>query len=451
MSHIIHNIRSNYAKTIKYKGYSKKTNNNAYENYLTNHNKLIMTNKLCPPEILICSKCNTSEFTLDITNGHQICKECGLIIMKSVIDITPEWKNYADGNGNDSPRCSKTTDPLKPKTSTGFKLEIGGKVGRMAKWDGGPYDEKSLGDIYDTINFVCEKYNINKVIMKDAQIMCRMISQKKYQYGKKKGKSIITRGKNREGIIASSVYFACKRAREPRSTQEISKMFKITDKELKNGAKNFYSFIKINNVKIDMGTTCSSDFIQRKCDELGLHYEDTKKLINISKNIDKMDVASTHTSYSLAAACILFGSKYYGLKKITLEKISICFQISKVTINKTYCLIKYFKNLILSDNKTNNFICALNNKRNQQIITETIASKMKKFNIDTDKYIIVPDNMILNEKKIHSIIIITLMNKIKNEKIGTEKYINLANNMLIEFKLYNEYLNREINISNNKK
>jgi transcription initiation factor TFIIB len=427
----------------KYTGYSTKANLSAYENYLFRHNKLKLTDKLNPTEHIICNRCNGTDFTEDITTAQQICNECGLIITKSLIVCSPEWKLY--GDGGDAPRCSQTTDPLKPKTSTGIKLEFGGKIGRIAKWDVGSYEEKSLGEIYDTITFICEKYNINKVIIKDAHIMCRMISQKKYQYGKKKGKSIITRGKNREGIIASSVFFACKRAKEPRSTEEISKMFKITEKVLKNGAKNFYMFIKINNVKIDMGTTCVSDFIQRKCDELGIHQQDTQKIIKIANNIDKIDMVSTHTTYSIAAACILLAGKIYSIKSLTFEKVSLCFQISKVTINKTYCMIKYFKNMIKSDTNTTQFVNALNNKRNQPVISQSIYLRMKKFNIECDnKYIVIRDSINTNEKKIHNKIINSLIEKIKEEKLGTYKYLELAQNLLIEFSLYNDYLNRKI-------
>ena len=420
-----------------------------YNEFKKKHNPTIAnsnsnSNKLNP--IITCTKCDGQDFNPDILTGQPICVNCGLIIMKSIIDVSPEWKNYNDCNSNEVTRCSKTTDPLKPKTTTGFGLDIGGKAGKMCKWDGGPYEEKSLETIFEKINNSCEKYNISKVITKDAKIMCRMISQKKYNLGKKKGKSIITRGKNREGIIAASVFFACKRAKEPRSTQEISKMFKISDKVLKNGAKNFYSFIKINNVKIDMGTTCAYDFIQRKCDELELHRDNTEKIKTIAINADKIDIASTHTSYSLAAACILLGSKVYTLREITIEKISSCFAISKVTINKTYSMIKDFKNLFLSEKRTDNLSRILNHQRERKIISQTTFHRMEKFNIDMSEYSIIPDNYILNETKIHKNIIEILLMKLHTEAKCSEKYIELAKDLQKEFKIYDEYLNREINM-----
>lgn len=395
-----------------------------------------------------CIECGSTEFIKDIVSGHPTCVECGVINMSNILDSGPEWKNYHDGK-NEAPRCSKTTDPLRPKSSTGFGIKIAGKAGVVSGWgDGGPYEEKSLSNIFETISFACEKYNIRKIIMRDAQIMCRMISQKKYQRGKKKGKPIITRGKNRAGIIAASVFFACKRAKEPRSTQEVAKMFKIEDKALKNGAKNFYTFIKINNIRIDMGTTCSYDFIQRKCDELKMHRKDTRKVMHIARNADRIDIASTHTSYSLAASCILLGSKIYGFKGITIEKISACFDISKVTINKTHGMIKDFRDLLMSDTKTKNLIKALKRKKERKVIPMKTFKRMQKFGVDTSKYTIVPEKDFSNEDKVHDAILKELHKKLEKEKIGSPKYIEIGRDIIKEYKVYNDYLNQEIKISN---
>ena len=421
------------------------TNKHAlYQKHYTAFTKTHKPKNVSSQSTSSCARCNSQDFHPDILTGYPICVKCGLIIMKSIIDTSPEWKNYNDNCTNEAPRCSKTTDPLKPRTTTGFGLDIGGKAGKMCKWDGGPYEEKSLETIFDKINTACEKHNIRKVIIKDAKIMCRMISQKKYNLGKKKGKSIITRGKNRQGIIAASVFFACKRAKDPRSTQEISKMFKISDKALKNGAKNFYIFIKINNVKIDMGTTCAYDFIQRKCDELELPFDKTQKLKIIAKNADKIDVASTHTSYSLAAACILLGSKIYVIKGVTIDKISSCFAISKVTINKTFSMIKEFKTILLSDKKTDRLVGILDQIRERNIIAQTTLQRMQKFQIDTSNYIVIKDDVVSNEPETHKVIWEYFKKKLEGEPVYS-KYTELLKGILKEFKIYDEYLNREIN------
>ena len=49
----------------------------------------------------------------------------------------------------------------------------------------------------------------------------------------------ISRGSNRRGIIAASVFYACKECNVPRSTNELSYIFDIDIKIMTKGCKNY--------------------------------------------------------------------------------------------------------------------------------------------------------------------------------------------------------------------
>jgi hypothetical protein len=78
------------------------------------------------------------------------------------------------------------------------------------------------------------------------------------------------------------------------------------------------------------------------------------KAINISKNIEKLDFVSTHTPYSVAAASILLMANTNNLDCINKKKISMLFEISEVTLNKTYKKLEEYKSIILNNDTTNN-------------------------------------------------------------------------------------------------
>ena len=115
----------------------------------------------------------------------------------------------------------------------------------------------------------------------------------------------------------------------------------------------------------------------------------------ISKNIHKLDIVSTHEPSSVAAGCLLLVSKIHGLSEINKKKISEVFQISDVTISKTYRRIFHYHQII-----TNN------------ILTDLIHEKQKK--APKKKLNVTEENLVLTEEEI----------EIENEKAAIDKQKN---------------------------
>jgi hypothetical protein len=81
----------------------------------------------------------------------------------------------------------------------------------------------------------------------------------------------------------------------------------------------------------------------------------TKQYINIAKdvstNIHKLDLASTHEPPSVAAGCILLVISHYNIQ-ISKKQVSDIFNISDVTISKTYRKISPYHKIILNNKIT---------------------------------------------------------------------------------------------------
>ena len=76
----------------------------------------------------------------------------------------------------------------------------------------------------------------------------------------------ISRGDNRDGIIAACVYFACKDEKVPRSSKEIAGYFDIKLQDMTRGIKKFRDNWRLAKTHTDTLKTTSSnpiDFIDR--------------------------------------------------------------------------------------------------------------------------------------------------------------------------------------------
>lgn len=95
----------------------------------------------------------------------------------------------------------------------------------------------------------------------------------------------------------------------------------------------------------------SSDFIERFAKKLNID----KKYVDISKdvssNIHKLDLASTHEPPSVAAGCILLVTQYYNIQ-LSKKQISDIFGISDVTISKTFRKIWPYHKIVLNNRIT---------------------------------------------------------------------------------------------------
>ena len=223
----------------------------------------------------------------------------------------------------------------------------------------------------------CKEYNITQNIIDTAKILYKKISDSKHTKGIRKGKNMIMRCINRKSMIAACVFYACKVQGEPRSPKEIADIYSLDIKHVNRGYRKFMDYVNVNELFTEFKSSQSSDFINRFAKKLNLSSEDIKQAIDISENIRKLDLASTHEPPSVAAGCLLL---VINNKKININRkeISSIFKISDVTISKTYRRIYPYRKIIFNNE-----------------ITDLIITKKNKLD-NKNKVIITRDNLVVN-------------------------------------------------------
>ena len=303
-----------------------------FENHF---NFLSELNKKEEEKSVIC--CDLKE-NYQSDNDMIICKVCSNVITN--ICDNPEWRYYGskDNKSSDPTRCGMPVNTLLPESSVGSSVSFSSnskdmyQIRKMQQWSGMPYKERSVYKVFLEIQNVCARNNIPSKITNEAKSIYKIVSSTK-----------ISRGTNREGIIASCVYFACKECDVPRSSKEIADMFGITSNVMTKGVKKCQEIIhmdKKNKNRISKTkSTKPEDFINRFCNKLEINEEDIETILKICKMTVKYNIISENTPPSIASGCI-----YYFTKKnknnISKKDISDICKISEVTINKCCKIIE---------------------------------------------------------------------------------------------------------------
>lgn len=354
----------------------KQLTQNEIENILNIDNKQ-------KQNVKTCQNCNKTDLIEDISKGVLICK-CG-----QVVDILIDTSEEVRMCDTEDAKNGMYYNRLLPQSSLCMTINTRGKLKKLHIWSAMPYKERSDNLMFKKIHNICVLYKITKKLEDDAKILYKNVSSSVHTTGKNKGKQIITRGFNRSGIIAGCVFIACRKNNETRSVKELAYYFNITERDVNKGLRSIQIILNDAEIPKETGTSKVTHFIKRKCDELHIKNIHSNIAYTIAYNIDKLNIASNHTSYSLAAACILLMADITNQSDINKKKISsMFFGLSDVTICKTYNQIKILKNILINDTLVNTIINKINERKKQVYITNEIYEKMRYYNIDTKEYII---------------------------------------------------------------
>lgn len=337
--------------------------------------------KVNNPNILNIVKCCVdTNIVEDHSHGILVCTNCGKIASDKLIENNPEWKYY-DDEDRENGRCNKITNPLFEQSSIGTNI-VPRKYYKIHFWNNIPYKERSLMIEYNKIKIACEKGNIPKCIEDDAIYIYKKVSECTHKTGRNKGRYIITRGLNRQGISAACLYHACLRKPIFKTTKEIALLYGIKDAQVNKGCKKLREFSKMKGFGFDLNIkiTDSENVVRKYCEELHIKENYILQAINIVKNIDKLNIISEHTPFSIVAASILLLADIHDIKLLSKKRIATQFNISEVTLSKVHKELEPYKKIISNNDIIEKLLVKLKSNDNVKI-TKEVEERMKQFGI----------------------------------------------------------------------
>ena len=305
----------------------------------------------------ICISCKSTNLIIDNAKDYLVCQDCA-VINEEFLDKNHEFNSDLTG----TTRYGCPSNYFYPKSALGTKITSKGfnRLSLIQRQGQMPYKEKSLMEVLERIQSKCKKYNITQTIIDTSKILYKKVSECKHSKGKRKGKNMIMRCINRRSMIAACVFHACKLQKEPRSPKEIADIYDLEIRHVNKGCRKFLDHIDITSVFSEIKSSQSSDFIERFAKKLNMSKQYIEKAKDISNNINKLGLSSTHEPPSVAAGCILLVSTIYNID-ISKKNISEIFSISDVTISKTYRKIYPYHKIIMNNEVTNLILEKKNN------------------------------------------------------------------------------------------
>lgn len=285
----------------------------------------------------ICEACGENQ--LIMADGQRICMSC-YIVQSRVIDTRAEWRYYGaeDSRGDDPTRCGMPTNDLLPKSSLGSVIACRRgdnrdlrRIRMYQMWNSMPYWERTLYNVFDRLANNTTNQGIPSKVLDDAKVLYKRASEKK-----------ISRGDNKEGLIASCIYNACLINKLPRSHKEIARMFHIDANVLTKGNARFQTLLHIN-----VDSSNPDDYIARFGSRLNMDYNDIQACKKFAQQLDELEIVSENAPTSVAAGALY----YYCTKKeldVSKKQIAEICEVSEVTITKCYKRLTKYSHLYSS-------------------------------------------------------------------------------------------------------
>lgn len=295
-----------------------------------------------------CDLCS-SEVKLSEDNGFNVCSSpsCGKVY-KDMLYEGAEWRFYNGEGTHDPTRCGMPINPLLRESSFGSKILLSGsksyEMGRLKQlmeWGSMPYREKALYDDFKFIENMANNSKLDKRTIDKALMIHSEISKKR-----------TFRALNRHGIIAASIYIACKQTQYPITPEETAEIFHLDKSSATKGCKN--AMIILNQTeshlcpedKTQLFQTKPISFIERYCSKLRINEELTNVCKFVCKKLEMNRIAPENQPHSKAAGVVYFISNKCNLNvsKRDVHQIS---GISEVTINKCFQKIEKYTNILI--------------------------------------------------------------------------------------------------------
>jgi transcription initiation factor TFIIB len=313
-----------------------------YENISDTFDKKNTENEKDISEICISCKSNC-DFKLE--DGYKWCNLCGEN-NGIQIDTSAEWRYYGseDSKSSDPTRCGMPVNGLLYNMSCGTMISSRGnsqevkRLRTIHKYITSNYNDRAILSIFENLTIVASNNNINPIIVDYAKKIYKDIRDIK-----------ISRGINRDALVAVCLMASLNINNVSRSQKEIAEIFDIDQSHITQGRKKLLelnNYIK-NNLIYKINITTPDNFIPRFCSSLQIEYKYIELMKLICKKIIKLPDISENTPPAIAAGIIYFISYLCNLN-ISKKNVSDICKISEVTINKCFKKLLIFVDLLFS-------------------------------------------------------------------------------------------------------
>lgn len=284
-----------------------------------------------------CPECGSAHLYRDDYRAELVCDDCGLVVNESEIDTGPEWRAYT---AEDNKRMARTGAPLSQRS---HDLGLSTVISYASRdFHGNPIPAKQR-DRYNRMRMLHRQSNLlrpgQRSLVQALTVLDRMASvlgipprirDEAALITRKALKKGMVRGRSIEGVVAASLYAACRMNNVPRTLEEMSTVSEVDRKKLRKA----YSAIS-RQIKLRVPLVKPEDYVSRFCSKLDLGPDVEAETHRILNELDDSMGTSSFAPSGTVAAAIYVASVRCGEKK-PQRLIAEVAGVSEVTIRNRF-------------------------------------------------------------------------------------------------------------------
>jgi len=282
-----------------------------------------------------CAECGSREIE-ENTQGERSCVDCGLVLSGVVIDSGPEWRNYSDSGESGERVGMPSTELLHDKgltTDIDWRnkdfagITMNSQSSRIFRRLRRQHQrtrisnskERNLSVALAELQRIASQMNLPKSVRERSAYIYR----KAVELGLVRGRSI-------EGVVAASIYAACRMGNIPRTLDEVGAFSRTGRKEIGRTYREVSKALKLR-----VSPSSPSEYIPRFCSTLKPPHKTQSSAMKILSDAESRELTAGRGPTGIAAASVYLASLITKNPR-TQKEVSEAAGITEVTIRNRY-------------------------------------------------------------------------------------------------------------------
>ncbi len=281
-----------------------------------------------------CPECGSDQLAEDKAAGQITCTKCGIVV-DTIIDRGAEWRTYEPHEEKSRSRSGAPLSTMQP--DLGLRTQMGG-LQRDAR--GGQLDAESQSRFrrlsrLDSRTQSSETRNLATALRELRRLKSNIgipdnVAEIASIYYRKALRGDLIRGRSIDGMIAASLYIACRQKEVPQTLRDLASVSNVDLKELGRCVRILISELKLRPTPREF-----DPLVYRLGDQLKISMSAKRQACEIIERAREKGVTIGKNPMSVAAAAIYISTIRTGERR-TQEQIAKVAKTTPVTIRSRF-------------------------------------------------------------------------------------------------------------------
>ncbi|MFX0205369.1 MAG: transcription initiation factor IIB family protein [Candidatus Hodarchaeota archaeon] len=282
-----------------------------------------------------CPECRGKRLIMDPNRGELVCSDCGVVSVIRSLDNSPEWRAYDSEEESSRSRVGAPLSLLNPDLGLQTQISSSHRDGqgrqissqqRMTFRRLSSIDSRTQQSALRNLRIALRELKRIKSQLElpdDTAQTAAMIYRKSL-------KENLVRGRTIDGMIAASMYLACRRMGLPQTLKDIAQVANVHIKELGRCVRILISELDMKPSQTDLPT-----LIHRLAEELNITMYTRRIAVEILNEAKSSSITVGKNPMSMAAAALYIAGVRTGERR-TQQQVAKAAKTTPVTIRNRF-------------------------------------------------------------------------------------------------------------------